>query len=71
LVLLLRPQGCSVARAPTVGQRVMSTYYAGLFADAGILMLGALSVYIILATNQLSLGNAGFMGIGFPEPASQ
>jgi len=27
-------------------------------------MLGALSVYIILATGQLSLGNAGFMGIG-------
>ncbi|WP_213771861.1 branched-chain amino acid ABC transporter permease [Bradyrhizobium sp. dw_78] len=42
----------------------MSTYYAGLFADAGILLLGALSVYIILATGQLSLGNAGFMGIG-------
>jgi branched-chain amino acid transport system permease protein len=42
----------------------MSTYYAGLLADAGILMLGALSVYIILATGQLSLGNAGFMGIG-------
>jgi branched-chain amino acid transport system permease protein len=42
----------------------MSTYYAGLFADIGILLLGALSVYIILATGQLSLGNAGFMGIG-------
>lgn len=42
----------------------MSTYYAGLFADIGILMLGALSVYIILATNQLSLGNAAFMAIG-------
>jgi branched-chain amino acid transport system permease protein len=42
----------------------MSTYYAGLLADAGILLLGALSVYIILATGQLSLGNAGFMGIG-------
>lgn len=42
----------------------MSTYYAGLLADTGILMLGALSVYIILATGQLSLGNAGFMGIG-------
>ncbi len=42
----------------------MSTYYAGLLADVGILMLGALSVYIILATGQLSLGNAGFMGIG-------
>lgn len=43
---------------------MMSTYHAGLLADCGILMLGALSVYIILATGQLSLGNAGFMGIG-------
>jgi branched-chain amino acid transport system permease protein len=42
----------------------MSTYYAGLLSDGGILMLGALSVYIILATGQLSLGNAGFMAIG-------
>lgn len=42
----------------------MSTYYAGLLADIGILTLGALSVYIILATGQLSLGNAGFMAIG-------
>jgi branched-chain amino acid transport system permease protein len=42
----------------------MSTYYAGLLADVGILLLGALSVYVILATGQLSLGNAGFMGIG-------
>jgi branched-chain amino acid transport system permease protein len=42
----------------------MSTYYAGLLADVGILLLGALSVYITLATGQLSLGNAGFMGIG-------
>ena len=42
----------------------MSTYYAGLLADVGILFLGAMSVYIILATGQLSLGNAGFMGIG-------
>jgi branched-chain amino acid transport system permease protein len=43
---------------------MMSTYYAGLLADVGILLLGALSVYIILATGQLSLGNAGFMAIG-------
>ena len=43
---------------------MMSTYYAGLLADVGILLLGALSVYIILTTGQLSLGNAGFMGIG-------
>ena len=42
----------------------MSTYVAGLLADTGILLLGALSVYVILATGQLSLGNAGFMGIG-------
>jgi branched-chain amino acid transport system permease protein len=42
----------------------MSVYYAGLLSDIGILLLGALSVYIILATGQLSLGNAGFMGIG-------
>lgn len=42
----------------------MSSYYASLFADAGILLLGALSVYIILATGQLSLGNAAFMAIG-------
>ena len=42
----------------------MSTYHAGLLADTGILLLGALSVYVILATGQLSLGNAGFMGIG-------
>jgi branched-chain amino acid transport system permease protein len=42
----------------------MSTYYAGLLADVGILTLGALSVYVILATGQLSLGNAGFMAIG-------
>lgn len=42
----------------------MSTYHAGLLADVGILLLGALSVYVILATGQLSLGNAAFMGIG-------
>jgi branched-chain amino acid transport system permease protein len=42
----------------------MSSYYAGLLADVGILLLGALSVYVTLATGQLSLGNAGFMGIG-------
>jgi branched-chain amino acid transport system permease protein len=42
----------------------MSTYHAGIFADIGILTLGALSVFVILATNQLSLGNAGFMAIG-------
>src|ERR1700712_3906514 len=44
--------------------RLMSTYYASLLAESGILLLGALSVYIILATGQLSLGNGAFMGIG-------
>lgn len=43
---------------------MFSAYQIGLLADAGILLLGALSVYIILSTGQLSLGNAGFMGIG-------
>lgn len=43
---------------------MMSTYFAGLIADIGILTLGVLSVYIILSTGQLSLGNAGFMAIG-------
>lgn len=42
----------------------MSTYVAGLLADIGIGLLGALSVYVILATGQLSLGNAGFMAVG-------
>lgn len=42
----------------------MSIYEAGLLANIGILMMGALSVYVILSTGQLSLGNAGFMGIG-------
>ena len=42
----------------------MSTYYAGLLADVGILLLGALSVYMMLATGQLSLGNAAFMAVG-------
>lgn len=43
---------------------MISTYTAGLLADIGILLLGALSVYVILSTGQLSLGNAGFMGVG-------
>ncbi|HEX9466099.1 MAG TPA: branched-chain amino acid ABC transporter permease [Alphaproteobacteria bacterium] len=42
----------------------MSTYVAGLLADVGIGLLGGLSVYIILATGQLSLGNAAFMAVG-------
>ena len=64
VTLLLRPQGLLGARSRVRAAGVMSTYYAGLFADIGILVLGALSVYIILVTNQLSLGNAGFMAIG-------
>ncbi len=43
---------------------MISTYDAGLLADVGILLLGALSVYVILATGQLSLCNAGFIGVG-------
>lgn len=42
----------------------MSTYVAGLLADTGIALLGGLSVYVILATGQLSLGNAAFMAVG-------
>ncbi|MER5171072.1 branched-chain amino acid ABC transporter permease [Thioclava sp. GXIMD2076] len=43
---------------------MLSAYQSGLLADGSILLLGALSVYVILATGQLSLGNAGFMAIG-------
>ncbi len=43
---------------------MISTYQAALLADISILTLGALSVYIILSTGQLSLGNGAFMGIG-------
>ena len=66
LILLLasaRIVGGNSRRTRSAGV-TMSMYYAGLLADVGILVLGALSVYIILATGQLSLGNAGFMGIG-------
>jgi branched-chain amino acid transport system permease protein len=42
----------------------MTAYNAALLSDIGILVLGSLSVYVILATGQLSLGNAGFMAIG-------
>lgn len=42
----------------------MSTYYIGLLADISITLLGGLSVYVILATGQLSLGNAAFMAVG-------
>jgi branched-chain amino acid transport system permease protein len=43
---------------------MISTYNAALLADIAILGLGALSVYVILSTGQLSLGNGAFMGIG-------
>jgi branched-chain amino acid transport system permease protein len=43
---------------------MISTYNAALFSDIGIFILGSLSVYVILSTGQLSLGNAGFMAIG-------
>lgn len=42
----------------------MNVYYEGVLASAGINILLALSAYAILATNRLSLGNAGFMAIG-------
>jgi branched-chain amino acid transport system permease protein len=43
---------------------MISSYNAALLSDIGILILGSLSAYVILATGQLSLGNAGFMGFG-------
>ena len=42
----------------------MSSYVQALLADVGIGVLGGLSVYVILAVGQLSLGNAAFMAIG-------
>jgi len=42
----------------------MSSYFQALLADVGIGVLGGLSVYVILAVGQLSLGNAAFMAIG-------
>jgi branched-chain amino acid transport system permease protein len=42
----------------------MNIYYEGVLASVGINILLALSAYAILATNRLSLGNAGFMAIG-------
>lgn len=42
----------------------MSSYLQGLLAEVGIGVLGGLSVYMILAVGQLSLGNAAFMAIG-------
>ncbi|MGA7327981.1 MAG: branched-chain amino acid ABC transporter permease [Rhodomicrobium sp.] len=43
---------------------MISAYNAALLSDIGVLILGSLSVYVILSTGQLSLGNAGFMAIG-------
>jgi branched-chain amino acid transport system permease protein len=43
---------------------MISTYLTGLLAETGISIVGALGVYIILSTGQLSLGNAAFMAIG-------
>jgi branched-chain amino acid transport system permease protein len=42
----------------------MSVYFEGVLALMGINILMALSVYAIFTTDQLSLGNAGFMAIG-------
>lgn len=42
----------------------MNVYYEGVLASMGINILLALSAYAILATNRLSIGNAGFMAIG-------
>jgi branched-chain amino acid transport system permease protein len=42
----------------------MNVYYEGVLASVGINILLALSAYAILATNRLSLGNAGFMAVG-------
>lgn len=42
----------------------MSVYMEGVLAIMGINILMAYSAYIIMATGQLSLGNAGFMAIG-------
>ncbi len=43
---------------------MISIYNTALLSDIGILILGSLSVYVILSTGQLSLGNAGFMAAG-------
>ena len=42
----------------------MSIYMEGILMQMGINILMAYSAFIILATGQLSLGNAGFMAIG-------
>ena len=42
----------------------MSVYTEGLLVLVGVNVLMALSVYVMLATDQLSLGNAGFKAVG-------
>jgi len=42
----------------------MSVYMQGVVALMGVNILMALSVYAIMSTDQVSLGNAGFMAIG-------
>ena len=42
----------------------MSVYMQGVVALMGVNILMALSVYAIITTDQVSLGNAGFMAIG-------
>ena len=42
----------------------MNVYYAGIFANLGVNILGALSVYVINKSGQISVGNAGFMAVG-------
>ena len=42
----------------------MNIYYMGVAANLGINILGALSVYIIMRSGQISVGNAGFMAVG-------
>ena len=43
---------------------MISSYLAGLLAEIGIAAIAALSVHLILAVGQLSLGNAAFMACG-------
>lgn len=42
----------------------MNVYYMGILANLGINLLGALSVYVILCSGQISVGNAGFTAVG-------
>lgn len=42
----------------------MNVYYMGMLADFAMNILGALSVYVIMRSGQISVGNAGFMAVG-------